>query len=446
VVSIVRFLYGDGIRPGRWARLRPLRPTALVTLLTLLAATPVLADEFVVAPGGNDRASGRPGQPWRTLQKAADTVEEGDRVVVEDGDYRGFTVDERDFGPRRVTFVARNKWKARVTSPSLKYGKNDGIAIVSSSYVTIDGFEVTGAKRAGIVVRSFPPEPAGKDTRDNIIRNCWSHDNGVWGKAEGAHDGIFTGWAYNVLIEGNRVERNAEHGIYVSNSADNPIIRNNVVKGNWAQGIQINADGELDGDGIITNWEISGNVVTENSLKGGSTAINLDGAVRGRAFNNLIHGNGRGGFVLWQGNGNSSSNENVFFNNTVYNPRGDKAAFIFYTGAANNVVFNNILYSPIGGIEIDEEAGKGNRHDFNLVASVYGKGKLAANESSPPVTALFIDPARGNLRPSPGGPSIDKGTAGFAGRQVSTVDLEGRPRAQNSAPDVGCYESSPTEF
>jgi parallel beta-helix repeat protein len=417
---------------------------SLPTLGFLLAAAPAFAEEYQVSPTGSDSASGRAGSPWKTLQKAADTVQSGDRVVVEDGVYRGFTVDEREF-KHRVTFVARNKWKARITSPSLKYGKNDGIAIVSSSYVTIDGFEVTGALRAGIAVRSFAPDPTGGDTRDNIIRNCWSHDNGEWGKGEGAHDGIFTGWALNVLIENNRVERNAEHGIYVSNSADNPIIRHNLVRGNWAQGIQINADGDLDGDGIITNWEISNNYVVENSIKGGSTAINLDGAVRGRAFNNLIFNNGKGGFVLWQGNGNASSNENVFFNNTVYNPKGTKAAFIFYTGASNNVVFNNILYSRSGGIEVDEEeAGKGNRHDYNLVASVLGKSKLGPNESSPKVTELFIDPEKGNLRPRPGSPSLDKGALTFAGRKVIPTDLEGRPRPQNSAPDIGCYENAAT--
>ncbi len=418
---------------------------SLTCLPALLGAAPALGAEYFVAPSGNDGASGKAGEPWKTLQKAADTVQTGDRVVVEDGTYRGFTVDEREFGPGRVTFVARNKWKARVTSPSLKYGKNDGIAIVSSSYVTIDGFEVTGASRAGIVVRSFAPEPAGKDTRDNIIRNCWSHDNGAWGKGEGAHDGIFTGWALNVLIENNLVERNGEHGIYVSNSADNPIVRNNIVRGNWAQGIQINADGDLDGDGIITNWEISGNIITENSIRGGSTAVNLDGAVRGRAFNNLIYGNGKGGFVLWQGNGNASSNENVFYNNTVYNPKGTKAAFIFYTGASNNVVFNNILYSRSGGIEVDEEeAGKGNRHDFNLVTSVLGSSKLGPNEASPPVSELFIDADKGNLRPRPGAPSLGKGAATFAGRKVVPTDLEGRARPQTSAPDIGCYQSAAT--
>jgi parallel beta-helix repeat protein len=421
---------------------------ALIPAVALLAAAPALGAEYHVSPAGDDNASGKAEAPWKTLQKAADTVTTGDRVVVEDGEYRGFTVDQKEFGPGRVVFVARNKWKARITAPTSRYGRNDGIAIISSSYVTIDGFEVTKARRAGIGVRSLGPEPTGKDTRDNIIRNCWSHDNGAWGKGIGAHDGIFTGWALNVLIEGNTVEHNAEHGIYVSNSADNPIVRNNIVRGNWAQGIQINADGDEDGDGIISNWEISGNIVSENALHGGgSTAINLDGAVKGRAFNNLIYGNGRGGFVLWQGNGNSGANDNVIFNNTVYNPAGDKAAFIFYNGASNNLVFNNILYSKSGGIEVDEDAGKGNKHDYNLVASVVvndRKSKLGPNEASPPVEAIFLDPAKGNLRPKPGSPSVKKGTPSFSGRAVQATDLEGRPRPQSTPPDIGCYESAAT--
>ncbi len=420
--------------------------SALLTALLLTATSAAArAAEYHVAPTGNDEAAGSASKPWRTLQKAADTVKEGDRVIVADGTYAGFSIGEKAFGPRRVVFQARNRWKARITSPATEYGGEDGIAIVSASYVTIDGFEVTRAPRAGIGVRSLGPDETGVDTRGNIIRNCYSHDNGRWGAEEGAHDGIFTGYALDVLIEYNRVEHNAEHGIYVSNSADNPIIRNNVVKGNYAQGIQINGDGEMDGDGIISNWEISGNVVTENSIAGGSTAINLDGAINGRAFNNLIYANGKGGFVLWKGNGNAPARNNLIYNNTIYQPGGTKAAIVFYTEAADNLVFNNILYSRAGGIEVDEEAGRGNRHDFNLLLSVIADSradrKLGAHEASPPVAELFADIGAWNLRPRPGGPAIGAGTPTFTDRKAAAADLEGRPRS--GAPDIGCYQSTP---
>ena len=420
-----------------WSTIR----SASVICSFLLCAAPALAEEYFVSPNGSDKASGKAGAPWKTLQKAAETVTGGDRVTVEDGEYRGFSLEDKQFGPKRVVFVARNKWQARITKPGPGRGENDGISMVAASYVTIDGFEVTRQPRAGIVARSFDPDPTGTDTRNNIIQNCWAHGNGAGNEGGGAHDGIFTGWALNVLIQNNLVERNGEHGIYVSNSADNPIIRNNIVRRNHAQGIQINGDGDLDGDGVITNWEISGNQVYENSLKGGSTAINLDGAAKGRAFNNLLYGNGKGGFVLWQGNGSQASNDNVFYNNTVYNPAGTKAAFILYTGAARNIIFNNIFYSKNGGIEDDKyEAGEGNQHDFNLVKNVLGKSKLGKNEASPPVEAIFVDPAKGDFRLKPGSPAIDKGTAAFAGRKVGGPDLEGRARSAG-VPDIGCYEA-----
>jgi parallel beta-helix repeat protein len=417
---------------------RRLLREAVVCALAAGWAVPAAAVPYYVSPAGNDAATGAEDAPWRTLQKAADTVKEGDVVTVEDGAYRGFRVTGKRFGPGRVVFVARNRWKARIITPAPGSGPGDGIAIASSSYVTIDGFEVADAPRAGISVVSQGPDVTGADTRDNIVQNCWTHDSGVGSAGAGAHDGIFTGYALNVIIQGNLVERNAEHGICVSNSADNPIVRNNVIRANHAQGIQINADGALPGDGIIANWEISGNVLVENAIAGGSTAVNLDGAVRGRAFNNLIYRNGKAGFVLWRGNAGSSANENAIFNNTVYNPTGSKAALVLYTGAANNVIFNNVLYARAGGIEADG-AGPGNQHDNNLLSSIAGLTR-APGESSPELEPLFASAPMNDFHPRAGSALVDRGVATFAGKQASDTDLEGRPRPQGSAMDIGCYE------
>ena len=59
--------------------------------------------------------------------------------------------------------------------------------------------------------------------------------NGDWG--------ILTGFSDDILIEDNVASRSqAEHGIYVGNSGDRPVIRNNIVWGNNGNGIHMNGD------------------------------------------------------------------------------------------------------------------------------------------------------------------------------------------------------------
>jgi parallel beta-helix repeat protein len=80
-----------------------------------------------------------------------------------------------------------------------------------------------------------------------------------------------------LLLENNECFGSvAEHGIYVSNSGDRPVLRRNRVHDNNASGIQLNADLSAGGDGIITGALIEANVIYNNGT-GGGAAINLDG-------------------------------------------------------------------------------------------------------------------------------------------------------------------------
>src|SRR4029079_1753913 len=93
------------------------------------------------------------------------------------------------------------------------------------------------------------------------IRNNTTDHNGTWG--------IFTGFSENVTIDSNVTSNSqTQHGIYVSNSADSPVIRNNISFGNHDCGIQINADASQGGDGIITNALIENNIVHDNGVGG----------------------------------------------------------------------------------------------------------------------------------------------------------------------------------
>src|SRR6185436_21184604 len=137
---------------------------------------------------------------------------------------------------------------------------------------TIDGFEVSGAPRSGIAILGNMDD--GSDARDVIIQNNHSHHNGG-PTAAGRHDGIFSGFALNLTIQDNEVHNVTEHGIYVSNAADNPIIRRNHVYDTTVNCAQINADLSTGGDGLISGWLIEGNVMHGC----GSAGFNLDGVV-----------------------------------------------------------------------------------------------------------------------------------------------------------------------
>jgi len=66
--------------------------TVLVLMCLLLAARPVTAAQgraaiYYVATNGNDSNPGTLEQPWRTLDKAAATLEAGDTLYIRAGTY-----------------------------------------------------------------------------------------------------------------------------------------------------------------------------------------------------------------------------------------------------------------------------------------------------------------------------------------------------------------------
>jgi parallel beta-helix repeat protein len=416
--------------------------THLAIVFSLLAVPAVApATTFYVSPSGHDNASGTESAPFLTLQHGVDKLNPGDTLIIEDGTYAGFVFDHHSgTSSARMMVKARHKWGPKITSSPPKGNAADFVQIVTSSYITLDGLEVSGAPRAGItVVSQIETDETGADTRNNIIQNCHAHHNGG-GSSAGRHDGIFTGFALNVTVQGNEVHDNSEHGIYVSNSADGPTVRGNVVYRNHNQGIQLNADAEVGGDGIIENWLVENNIVHDN---GGPAAINLDGDVHGIARNNVIFNQPKNGISIYGGpsgwgNGAVDSHDNVFVNNTIYMPNGSGAALNLSPLAANNVLFNNIAYSKSVGINA-ENGNPRNSHDYNLVSG-YSGTTASQHESSPNAGGLFVNVSNGDFRLSAGSAALDKGAASFGGKAAPTTDLLEAARPQGGGTDIGAYE------
>jgi hypothetical protein len=414
----------------------------LVGLLIVSGASLARAEARYVAPGGNDAGSGTALQPWATLQRAADQVNPGDTVIVMPGRYAGMRVRRSGVANAPITF--RAEAGVIIDRPGPANTNRDNIWIRDASYIIVEGFEVTAAPRAGIAVQGEPDEPG----VGVVIRNNFCHDNGRWG--------VFTGYAQDVVIEGNETSYSgAEHGIYVSNSADNPIIRRNRSHHNRLSGIQINADPALDGDGIITDALVEENIIYENGA-GGAAGINL-ASVRDSIFrNNLLYQNHATGIAGWDDEAGPQfgTRRNQIVNNTIVQAADGRFAIVLVNGSRDNTIVNNILYhpGPRGSIEADATSLRGLVSDYNVVVNRFALDDtwitLAAwrargfdeHSITASPAALFVNPSKNDYHLAPGSPAIDAGTT----MSLVAKDLDGHKRPQGAGYDIGAYEFAPT--
>lgn len=395
---------------------------------------------YYVASGGNDANPGSQALPFATIQKGSNVAVAGDTVIIQPGTYAGakFAISGTNLQP--ITFHVEPG--AIVTSPGPLNTNHDNLWIRDASYIVLEGFESHSAPRSGIAVQAEPDAEA----HGIVVRNNNCHDNGRWG--------IFTAYAEGILIQNNLTSYSGiEHGIYVSNSSDNPVITGNISHHNNASGIQINADPALPGDGIISNAVMDSNVIYENGTAGGS-AINLASVVSSRISNNLLYDNHAGGIAGWDDGFDPAfgTHDNAFLNNTIVQASNGRFAVSLLNGSKNNEIKNNILIHPgtRGSINVDSSSEPGLDSDFNVVVNVFSFNdgntfvNLAvwqsrghdANSIISSSAALFVNATAHDYHLSTTSPAIDAGTT----VTDVTVDLDGVPRPQNAIYDIGSYE------
>ncbi len=123
---------------------RLFRILAVAAVLWIASASSIDAAPlrtFYVDPAGSDSAAGSITSPWRTLQKAANTVRAGDLVIVRAGHYAGLYLTTSGTATDPITFRADPGAIVDTQNPTTP----DGINLEGASYIVIENFTVTGS-------------------------------------------------------------------------------------------------------------------------------------------------------------------------------------------------------------------------------------------------------------------------------------------------------------
>lgn len=252
----------------------------------------------------------------------------------------------------------------------------------------------------------------------------------------------------------------AEHGIYVSNSGDRPVIHDNKIWGNYANGIHMNGDLSQGGDGIISGAQVFNNIIYGNGVGGGS-GINCDGVRSSVISNNLLYENHASGISLYRIDGAAGSTDNLVVNNTIIPAADGRWPINIKNQSTGNVVTNNILLNRNtgrGSIDIAADSLPRFVSDYNLVMDRFtpddgttfltlADWRTQTGQDSHSIIAAidqttFVDPANNDYHLAANSPAIDHGLLSDA----PPGDLELYPRPIGAGVDIGAYESHPADY
>lgn len=434
---------------GRLPHFRPASLLDGLRLLPLLLPLSAPGATYHVSLSGSDSNPGTESQPWRTWQKAFNTMQPGDTTIVAAGDWSDGEVSTARNGSSGSPIILQGASGARLTGGKL---------IVQHAWHEIRGIEfrrqltLYGNGANNVVVRSnwFTshsnfhlycdrlelPQPDGPNNNLiawNVFSNALNHFVNINGWNNRVASNFFTinnGW--------DLIRCSGSNQVIVANTFTN--IWNDPNNNNHADIIQTFDNAARD--------RISRDVLFERNVIADSQAqwMNLEGSansydrIKDWTFrNNLL--------IRARGQANIYIPGVRFYNNTVW--RSPYPILVRFTGspedgyAHNGVVVNNLFiesgtHSGNGYYSLGSGAGLTNMTaNYNGVTDANSQPKTGFNEPNGinGFDPKFENPDGGDFRLRPDSPAVNAGTtvSGFA------EDIVLRDRTRKLTFDLGAF-------
>ncbi|MEU2201570.1 right-handed parallel beta-helix repeat-containing protein [Isoptericola sp. NPDC019482] len=415
------------------------------------------AEQYFVAPDGDDAAAGDRTHPWATIARAQESAEPGDTVFLRGGTYayddavrectsqtdqvEGVTLTTSGTADAPITYAAYLKEEPVLDfSGILDDCRIKGISVLAD-HLVLRGLEVTGVRQNnslnneswGIWVDGSDNVfdrldvhhnmGAGlfiQDGAGNVVRNSDAHDNydpysktGAGQNADGFGSHTNTPSDKVNLFEGNRAWNNADDGFdFISSSSPVEVTRSWA----WHNGYVYGTD-ELAASGNGTGFKMGG--------YGGKYDPNpVDVTVSfSVAFDNTL----RGFYANHHPKATEVYNNTAFDNGTNYNMRGVNEDG---TPASFGIMRNNVAFGDGGFEYMDGVDSASNSWDLGLELTADDFLSVSHDGWDAPRQGNGDLPELPNARPAAGSALIDRGAElGF--------DHDG------AAPDLGAFERGP---
>lgn len=415
-----------------------------------------------VATTGNDLNPGTEAQPWRTIQKAANTLAAGDTVYIRTGTYPERVIPQNSGGEGQyITYAAYPGETVMVDGSGITLPDDlAGLFEVSSkSYIKISGLRVINAgpyaNNAAILVN----DSSYIIVEGNHTYNTVSSGIGVWGSDHVTVDGntiehactdiwqecLTVAETESFEVKNNEVFDCQEEGIIVKDNAAYGQLYRNHVHHVGSTGLYVDSWNRYTHD-----IEVFQNVVHDIADNGfavgsedGGTLVNV------HFYNNIAYNNRYVGLSV-SANGLSGPMQDIYIVNNTFHNNGwadwGGGILVDNVNAQNVVIRNNItsqnLYFQIA---VNPSVPAQNATiDHNLINGYRGHGDEGETRGDDYVEGnpRFVNPFGADFHLQYDSPAIDAGSA----QDAPNNDFDDHPRPRDGDEDgtaeydIGAYE------